>query len=383
MRVNANIVMEKLMVYGISLFFVLSLLSFACAQDIALEYPEEIAYGKEFEVIVELMDFTEDEYDIKIDVTNSEGSRISEILNQGEWKSTHNYVRDAIDTSEKNESSFSLRIKEEYAGTAAIEVKTRDSTSQIEAFPGYEIEILGESQQQEESEDEQAEEEQEEEEEEYEIYLDMEWDDDNIINKEEFEIEVSAFDLESKIYDVKVYIIDEDEELISEIFDEEDAEWKSGNYYLRDFFRGPGDETETVTLRIDEEFDDFTGDAFIKTRIRVSGTTPIIAEEQYEIEILEQEDYEENYEEAEYQEIKYEKEEEQEEEESNSMIKLNGNAVKKQNEEKDTEEPEQAKILYESPNEKIKRYSIYGLNLLLVGIIIFLLINFKNNKNQG
>ncbi len=376
--------MKKSKVFGISILLVV-FLSFVSAQDIALDYPEEVNYGEEFEIIVELMDFQEDEYDIKIDITNSEGSRISEILNNGEWKSTYNYVRDSIDTSQEDEASFTLNITEEYIGTATIEVKTRDSTSQIEAFQGYEIEIVDRGAEPEEEEEENQE---PEEEEESEIYLDMEWNDDNIINGEEFEIDVSIFDMVSKVYDVKVYIIDEDEELISEIFDEDDDEWKSGNYYLRDFFHGPGDElSKIVTLRIEEGFRDFKGDATIKTRIRVSGTTPIIAEEQYEIEILEQEDYEE--EEEEFGGFSYEEEEEEEEEEkreSNGIIKLNSNTIKQEEEEAEEkdeakETSEEVKVLYESASEKIKRYSIYGLNLVLVGIIIFLLINFKNNKN--
>ncbi len=370
--------MKKLKVFGISILLLL-LLNLVSAQDLALEYPEQVNYGEEFEIIVELMDFEENTYDVKIDVIDG-GSRIARILEDGEWHSTYNYIQDIIDTSKENEASFTLNITEEYVGTATIEVKIRDPSGKTEEFQGYEIEIMDGNAEVQEEENQELENKESEEEEESEVYIDMEWDDDNIINGEEFEIEISVFDLDSKTYDAKVYIIDEDEEIISEIFDEDDAEWNSGNYYLRDFFQGPGDQSETVTIRINEEYEDFEGEATIKTRLRITGTTPIIAEEQYEIEILEQENYEE--EEKKIEEITYKKEEEDEKtsevKKSSEIIKLNSNTIKQEEEEAE----EEVKILYKSENEKMKEYSMYGLNLLLIGIIIFLLINFKNNKNK-
>jgi len=377
MKVDVLNVMPKLRVFGVSLFFALALISCASSQEISFDYPEEVHYGEEFEVTLELLDFEQEVYDVKIDIIG-DGSRIARIWNGEKWSSTIYYVNDAIDTSESNESVFSLNITQKYNGTAFIEVKIKSGSTK--SFPDYEIEVL-----EEEPEDEQEEEDNEENEsesDEEDIYLDMNWEDDEIVNGEEFKIEVTAFELESEEYDIKITISKDDGDIISEIYDEKEDKWKSSSYYINEVFKGPGEKTETVTLRINSKYEDFYDYVNINAKIRKTGTSTILAEEEYDIEILEKENGDEDEEENEDSEESYanyeakELSSEKQEAAPEGVIRL-GNREKTET----VEEDEKGEILYESSNEKIKKYSMYGLNILLVVIIIFLLISFKNRKN--
>jgi len=223
---------------------------------------------------------------------------------------------------------------------------------------------------------------------EQEIYLELEGIEDDIQNGEEFDIDVLAFNLKDKEYDIRLYIYNKNGDVISEIYNEEEDKWKSGDYFITKFFQGPGNETETATLRIKESYSDFSGEASIRARIRATGTSPIIVEKGYPIEILEKEanteknSSKEDKEEITAEQTELNKENNKEIETSKStgnVIKLGNREVVK---ESVNETREEGKILYESSNEIIKKYSIYGLNLILIGIIIFLLISFKKKQNQ-
>ncbi len=111
------------------LFFIFAfvlLLNFASAENISLSYPEEVGLGEEFEVTLRLIDFSDDIYDVKIDLL-SNGKRVAKILNYDEWKSTYYYVNDIINNSE--EKDFLLKIEKEFE-EATIDVKMNIDTKQ-------------------------------------------------------------------------------------------------------------------------------------------------------------------------------------------------------------------------------------------------------------
>ena len=123
---------------GILLFMFVILISSVSAQNITVDYPSEVSVGEEFSFVIELLNFSEDNYDIKIDVL-VDGERIARILNDGQWKSTYYYVNDIISPNE--DETFSLNVTE-YIGSADITIKIRDSSGGIETFDGYEIEVV-------------------------------------------------------------------------------------------------------------------------------------------------------------------------------------------------------------------------------------------------
>jgi len=91
----------------ISVFF-LSMLSFASALDIVLDYPREVYLNESFAVI--LMLSPSEAYDVKLYVENESGSIISETKQDG-WKSSFYYSKSAY----PNQTSFLLRITKPFA----------------------------------------------------------------------------------------------------------------------------------------------------------------------------------------------------------------------------------------------------------------------------
>jgi hypothetical protein len=205
-----------------------------------------------------------------------------------------------------------------------------------------------------------------------EISIDMDWDEDDIINGKEFEIDIGLENLKSEDYDIKVWIEDGGD-IISETYHEQENKWLSGTYYIIELVSGPGEETKDIKLRIDEDYEDFSGDAEIKARIRRSDTEDTKASKNQDIEVLEKEDEDssensyDNEKNENHLEISKNNQQEMQEqkEEDNGVIKLgNKNSL----EEYDIDE-----ILYESSSEKMKKYSIYFLSGLLMVIIIILI----------
>ncbi len=362
-----------LIVFSIIILFTLG---FASAKNITLNYPSEVNYGEIFNIELDLIDFAENLYDVKIDITTSEGKRISKILNKGEWKTTYNYVLDAIDSSADTQKVFSLNITEPYTGTANIEVKIRNSV--VNSFSGYEIHVSQENSEENKNNREAESNNQTEENTnnpnnnentEPEISLDIGWNKEDIINGEEFNIELKAYDLKNENYDAKVWIeFKENSTVISDRYDEDADEWKSGTYYINDFFTGSGDKTKEITLRIRENFIDFDGNANLFFKLRnidkeVEKTIKILPTEENPEEIVETA-AEESAEESSDEEIVEKVSATQEKE----IIRLGtrksenggGSAIT-------------GNMLYESSSEKIKNYGIYALVIVLSLIIIFLI----------
>ena len=215
--------------------------------------------------------------------------------------------------------------------------------------------------------------------EEDEISLEIDWDEDDIINGEEFEINVKAYNLSDKKYDVKIRIeFEENSTIISEIYDEENDTWQSGYYYIDEILKGHGDESETFDLRIKEEYENFKGDAKIFFKIRTSGWS---LEIEKDIEILESLPEKQ---EEEPSEIIVKKSTEQE---TTSII--TGEIIKlgQSGSAEETENIKSKEILYESRNEKIKKSAVYCFSLLCVIFVIILVFKkeikiLKNPKEK-
>lgn len=221
------------------------------------------------------------------------------------------------------------------------------------------------------------------------LSLDLEWEEDEVINGEEFEVDIKANNLGNGNYDIKVYISQEDDgTIISETYDKKENEWKSSSYYVNDILSGTENKSKSFELRIREKYRNFSGDAKIGVKIKKSGTSSITEEIEKDIEILEKEEKleteENNQEKQENSEVKITEAKETKSisaKQTGSVIRL-GNRNKTQEEsgnENKEENSKNSKILYESSSEKIKKYAIYGLNLILI-VIIFLLISFKKEK---
>ena len=199
-----------------------------------------------------------------------------------------------------------------------------------------------------------------EDEEEAPIYLEIDWSDEDIINGQEFEIEVKAFNLKDELYDLKVWIeFKGNDTVISDRYDAEGEEWKSGRYYIEDLFEGPGNETEDIKLRIREDYKDFYGRAKIFFKIENE------EENDRYIDILEREEEEDD------EEVPKVLEPIQTAPITGSVIKLGTSEVSTETEDIKTKD----NIVYESKTELIKKYSIYVFALLCVGICI--LLGFK------
>lgn len=210
------------------------------------------------------------------------------------------------------------------------------------------------------------------------ISLDIDWNEDEIINGNEFEIEVNAENLKDEEYNIKVWIEFEDEDtIISDRSGEDSGEkevWKSGSYYIYNLLNGPGDKTEKVNLRIREDYKDFKGDAKIFFKLNTG------EEVSKDIEILEKE--EDKVEEK--KEVINKNNTEETKTTTKSTTLVSGDVIKLgSSESKETtdnagKKTANSNLIYESKNEKIKIYSIIGFAVLCLGLIILMLFNKIN-----
>lgn len=116
------------------------------------------------------------------------------------------------------------------------------------------------------------------------IYLEADWTEDEIINGKDFTINVKSYNLENKFYRLRIWIKFEDNDtILSDRYDQENTEWSSGSYYVNEFFRGPGNESGEIKLRIREDYKKFHGDA--KLCLKLDGVSD--SEKCENIEVLE------------------------------------------------------------------------------------------------
>jgi hypothetical protein len=122
------------------------------------------------------------------------------------------------------------------------------------------------------------------------ILIGLEWNEDDIVNGEEFEITVNVENLESgEDYDIIVQILNEDDDIISETYGdhgEDEDNWETSKNYVLEVFSGSGDKDDDIKIRIDSDYSDFSGDATIIGKVRETGGS-IKDEFEDDIEVLE------------------------------------------------------------------------------------------------
>jgi len=206
----------------------------------------------------------------------------------------------------------------------------------------------------------------EEEEEEPTISIGLDWVDDQIVsNGDEFEIELEFYNLaDGGDYEVKVWIeLEGNETTISDRYDEEEEEWKSGNYWVYNFIAGGGNKTKDITLKIRDNYKDYSGEEIIFFKIR-NDTIEIEIED--DIDILEGED--------------------EEDEEEETATPITGAVVAVDDDDSEIIQLNDAKDIksegnsvgtemYKSKTQYIKEYSIYGFAIFCVAFIVLLIKN--------
>ena len=367
----------------------------ASSENITLNYPLSINASQTFQVNLTLINFTGGLYDIKIDITNSssDSDRISEMYNGSVWRSTNYYFYNATNTSSNNISLFQLNISRNYNGTGNITVSTRKSghITADNIFSGYSINIIPQttptctfsstcgswgtcsssrqtktcvntsvtcvnttytvSQSCSSSKA---------------INLEMDWNEDEIVNGDEFTITINVENLEEDNYAVRVWIENDDEDTISERYGNYSKEgdvWVSGKYYIYNFFKDSGDDSAEIKLRISEEYSSFSGDAKIFFALK-DGDEEEISEG---IEILAGEiDTENDSETVTTAYVQSNNSNLQ----TSSVITLTPKAnltTKREN-----------SIIYKSKTEYIREYAPYAFSLICIFIMILMIIDKKH-----
>lgn len=202
------------------------------------------------------------------------------------------------------------------------------------------------------------------------ISIKIEFDGDEIINGEEFKIKIKTYNLKSKSYNFKIWIKDDDENIISDRYGEDSSEkevWKSGNYYIYNLFEGPGNKTETIKLRIRKGFSNFSGDAEICFKLENQKCETI--------EVLKKEAVINKNNTEEIKTIT--KSSESTNSIAGNVIKLGSSESKETiiNNQKNTNN---SNLVYESKNEKTKKYAIIGFAILCLCLVILVLFKKIN-----
>jgi hypothetical protein len=357
--------MKKRVIWIIALIIIGS----AYSQEINLNYPKSIDVNQEFNIGLELSSFKEGVYDVKIEILNGE-KNIAKRLWNGEWKSTYYWMIGAIDTSKSEKGTFLFKITENYAGGAEIKVKIRSNNSNKE-FSVYTIQVISSQQSQNNNSKQEVNNEESNPQpstttsDSSEIRLEINWNTQDIVNGGEFDLEIKARDLENKEYDAKVWI-EADGKVISQAYNEGEEKWKSGKYYLNGIFNGPGVESATVRLRINEENKDFIGNAKIYLKLREGEQ---IDEEINILKNKEQKTEIENESRTNKNDVKIT----QKEEIIENSERITGEVIylgKKQKVDDYSEKQEIREVVYESKNEVIKNYSVIGFAILCVVICL-------------
>lgn len=189
-----------------------------------------------------------------------------------------------------------------------------------------------------------------------EIIISLDYDSE-IYNNEEFDVKVETENLEDADYDIKIFL-EYDDKIISEIYDEEDEKWKSGNYYVYNVLLGPGEDSNEFSLRLNKNNVNFTGKAKIYARLRKSSSSSY-EEESDTVKFIkkaEKQSIINNINNSSIASIN----------KAEGIIKLEGKDIKS----------------YKSRSEYIKEYSVYGFTLFLVILMLGLIVWRKNKINS-
>lgn len=192
------------------------------------------------------------------------------------------------------------------------------------------------------------------------IILSLKWNSDAIVNGREFPVEINAYGLEEKDYDLKIYIYKDDKNKpISQTYSENDLKWAVSSTYLKNFLKN-GESKKEANIRIKKGID-LVGEAKIGVRIREAGSRSYIQEKDEPIIILK---------------------------DNNSGISgINNNkiSVGMVIEEQTESIKSHRNIVYQSKNELIKKYSIISFIILIAVFFILLILSKKYHgwKNKG
>lgn len=241
--------------------------------NVSLDYPGEVRYDEEFDMVVRLEGFEEDVYDVKFEIVNG-SKNIAERFYKNEWKSSNFWMNQAINSSENSEGVFRILIDEIYNGLNNFSVKIRnqgDFYFEMYGLMNISSEIIDVDDGVENNDSEGG------------IDVVMDWDEDDVVNGKRFDVEIVFSGLEDKEYDIRLWVEDEDN-VMSDRRDDRVNEWKSGKFYLDNFVVGPGNYSGEIKLRIREDYRSFSGNALLFVKLREG----FIANES--IEILEKED---------------------------------------------------------------------------------------------
>jgi len=123
----------------IALAFFLLCIHTARAISIRFNSPIFVQAEKNFTVMVAIENADVGSYDLKAEVLDSNGNRISRMFYDGKWRSTFYYAKNAIVIPEKNSTQIVLKI-EDYVGNATLILKIRKiGTTKILAEENHSI----------------------------------------------------------------------------------------------------------------------------------------------------------------------------------------------------------------------------------------------------
>jgi len=106
---------------------------------IDVDYPKEVYFNKEFEIKIKFNDFDISGYEIKIDITDKNGKRLSRIFNElnNKYQSTNYYIKDI----KENPNTFKIIISENYNGLSNLFITLRDRNNKKTKLGPYIIRI--------------------------------------------------------------------------------------------------------------------------------------------------------------------------------------------------------------------------------------------------
>ncbi|MBI2630086.1 hypothetical protein HYW76_03215 [Candidatus Pacearchaeota archaeon] len=182
-----------------------------------------------------------------------------------------------------------------------------------------------------------------------------------IRNGEEVSVKVNTENIINGNYQVKIYLVNEEEKIISDIYDNQKEKWISGNYYVK------LNSDKQAEIRIKEKYSDFKGESLIYGKIRKENKTEVIAEFSGNIKILKiaNQTIEETNMEITGEVIK----EELTIPEESNIVELNSKDIKS---EKINE--------YKSSNEYVREYGIIVFILFCSLMLMVLLKKFNNRE---
>lgn len=340
---------------GIIIFFLLfEISSVSAIGNISLDYPKNASVGVPFNIILETFNFS-GVYDVKADVINSSGGRISKIFNGIDWVSTNYYVNGIINSTISNSTILMINITDYYEGEATLNVTLRKTnTSSTYKFGQFLINIFIEDV----ADNQTANQTNNTNNETENIDINLDYPDE-IRYGEDFSVDLEIGGIERE-YDVKIAVLDENDKIISKIYDEVEDKWKSSNYYLTGVMEG--DDRMKFGLNISE---DYEGDAVIEIKIRQNDK--IMAEGEYDIEVI--------------------KEEKTTKDEGKSIIVNNKSIITESLVDRVENSTiylgrENEKEEYKSREQKIKEIGIIISPLLLLILTGFLLFNVKKRQRE-